>query len=330
MLLQMEIICKLTGHVNYLKILTSISLVMNKDHVIVEAKTEYTKELISLITEPVYDTLSNIFEQTEKDNKKRIDLIVEFQQNLRQIPVWNQDEINKQVEKITSKCSWVGDLLAAIFISNVKILTSVKIGKDKKKIQITMPKLDIFIHKVHKNAAKSAFDNPRVFLQQDKRAIVTELVQKSIEDTIRNMLPFENILQSYLGSTLNDQSDSESDDDDNVSIDNDNVDEPSDDDNVEPFVDSDDIDEQPPMQPEPSTSTHPEQLLPPAPPTTPAQPTSNGFFDNPAAPPSVAQQPAHEVRDVMINDAKFAAQQQQNIAETSQSPMFFPDAADDP
>ena len=186
---------------------------MNKDHVIVEAKAEYTKQLITVLTEPVYEKLMAVYDRVDESTKVRRELLINVQKELKQIPLWNQAQIDYEVDKVTRSCSWIGDLVAAIFISNVKILTSVKIGKDKKKIQITMPKTDQFVHKVFIETAAKLYDNPFVFQTANKKPEVVAIIRQSIEDTIRTLLPFQNILQSYLGETLNSPSETDSGDD---------------------------------------------------------------------------------------------------------------------
>jgi len=183
---------------------------MNKEHVIVEAKSEYTKQLMRVLTEPVHEKMTSIYTRTEEATKNKRELLMNVQRELKQIPLWNQAQIDHEVDKVTRTCTWIGDLVAAIFISNVKILTSVKIGKDKKKIQITMPKTDQFIHKVYIETASRLYDNPFIFQAPNRKPEMLSVIKQSIEDTIRTMLPFQNILQSYLGNTLNSPSESES------------------------------------------------------------------------------------------------------------------------
>ena len=47
---------------------------MNKDHVIVEAKSEYTKQLLTILTEPVYEKIMAIYEKTKENTEKKNEL----------------------------------------------------------------------------------------------------------------------------------------------------------------------------------------------------------------------------------------------------------------
>lgn len=234
-----------------------------------EAKAEYmySKKLISILTVPVYNKLNEIYERVLLETQNKQEVLINFQLELKKIRGWNQDEINAEVDVITNECEWISDLINAVFISNVKILTSLKLAKDKKKLQITMPKTDIFVHGVYKTTACSIFENPFVFQSQNRKAQVTPIIQSSIEDTIRTMLPFQNILQKYLGSTLKD--------DDSSSSESDSDEEPE-----EP--------EEPQEAEEPEEPEEPEELEEPEePPELAEEPCEDtSYLDPPSIPPS--------------------------------------------
>lgn len=309
---------------------------MNKEHIIVEAKAEYTKQLLSLLTEPVYIKMIDIYNNTVAQTKNKREIIINTQRSLQDIPLWNQSHINHEVNKITSKCSWLDDLIAAIFISNVKILTSVKIGSDKKKIQITMPKTDAFIHNVYINTANDLYNNPLVFTQQNAKPEIIALVQRNIESTIRTMLPFQNILQSYLGQTLH--ADEEQDEDtesiaesedcdvsDTASVDVADAGAFSDIPTAQPqFADVPTVQEIDHQYADFATE-QPHPVIPAAP---VADVPANDFFAPPTNPnPAPIVQNKEFIRDVQIQPKD---QVTSNIHQTNTTPgpMFFPDATD--
>lgn len=269
---------------------------MNKEHVIVEAKAEYTKQLITLLTEPVYTKIMQLYEKAEETTQNKRELLMNVQKELKAVPLWNQAQINNEVEKITVKCDWIGDLIAAIFISNVKILTSVKIGSDKKKIKITMPKTDHFIHKVFINTASMLYDNPYIFQSPQRKAEIIAIVKQSIEDTIRTLLPFQSILQSYLGDTLNDESESEEEEADDEEVEDEEETGEADVEAEEPM--------QPPMPPDVETfqndsiSSDPPMEQAPQPPPQ----SQGGFFDPPEV-KNVNVEPQNSAQSKFFNDA---------------------------
>ena len=66
---------------------------------------------------------------------------------LSEIPNWNQSIITNETNRIKDNISYIEDLLTAVFISNMRLLCSVK--NTNKKIKVKIPKLDLFIHKCY-------------------------------------------------------------------------------------------------------------------------------------------------------------------------------------
>ena len=297
---------------------------MNKSsNGIVQAKEEYTKELINLITEPMCVKFLDIYTNVSNNTKNKRDVIINYQYALKEIPLWNQSLINTEVDKIRSKCEFLDDLVAAIFVTNVKILSSIKMGKEKQKIQVTMPKTDQFIHKIYSQAAQTLYNNPYIFSNQydtqKRKSDIIDFVQKSIEDTIRTSLPFRNILQNYLGNTI--ESESDSDDEEEKPTEEDPFDNNS---NHE-----DDADEQEPHENnEPETfedTPHEQDQL-----NESLPPNDDGFFSRPE---TTAENPFENEKTVPINNPPQTLQQQAPVEapiQTQETPMLFPDAAPDP
>ena len=286
---------------------------MNKESVLVDAKLQYTKQLVSVVENPIYEKLLSLYSNYNKESKES--QLISFQRKLKDIPSWNQNQIDEEVKAITKECPWVEDLLAAIFVSNVKILSSVKLGKSKDKIQLKMPKIDQFIHKLFINIAMSLYCNPYVFSSKNYQNIknnkfeVLQIISNITEETIRTMHPFENILENFLGNALHGESESEEslseqeDEDEDEEplepeehLENDYNSEPSDEEGHVSDVDEVDqfpIDEQ--------------CNLPESPVPVPVQ--TNGFFDN----------PREEVKSVPLQGAVTQEQQA----------TLFPDAVED-
>lgn len=179
---------------------------------IVEAKSEYTKQLVSTIVDHVCNKINSIYEHTylEESNKKNV--LMEFQKKLKDIPNWNSITVESEVRAITNSCSYFSDLLAAVFVSNVKILTSVKIHSSKRKIKIKMPSNESFIHNVYIRVAEEIYNNPYLFSQKNvltNKKDVHEIITNSVGEVIRYQLPLKNILEN-----INASSDEDSDPED--------------------------------------------------------------------------------------------------------------------
>ncbi len=70
--------------------------------VLVDAKTEYTKQLVNILKSNIYFIFLEIYEDCKelcKTNKTPKKVFFEFQQKMRDIPSWNTEVINSHCEK---------------------------------------------------------------------------------------------------------------------------------------------------------------------------------------------------------------------------------------
>ena len=106
--------------------------------VLVDAKTEYTKQLTNILVPHIFEGINSIYSETLESCKLRNDnsVLMRFQEKLSLIPKWNQDMLNTECERIMndSGCDWLDELVTAVFLSHTKILTAIKkSGKKQKK-----------------------------------------------------------------------------------------------------------------------------------------------------------------------------------------------------
>ena len=280
---------------------------MNDDSRIGYANQVYTKQLISVLVEPLYNAIMDIYKREANLQQNKNNILIEFQKRLKDIPNWNQNIINENVQKASANCAFLEDLLAAVYFSNVKILSSVKIKKSKKKVHIKLPELDGFIHQTLIEAAKKIYSNPSSFSikihgnEMNNKDIVFPLINEAVQEAIVKSLPFQNILQTYFGDKLHggeSSSDEESDSDGSE-------------DEKEEQYNEDNINE--------NTAGDGDMFPDPEPQAPQGQ--GNTFFDRPREP----EEPP-EVKEVPI---QAPGGPQQNPME-KQNPVFFKDAADDP
>ena len=182
---------------------------------LVDAKTEYTNQLVSLLTKPLYEGFKSLFDDAvevcNNNNQEGAELKT-FQNLLGRIPQWNQEIIDNECEriKVSSKCEWLEDLISAVFVSHTRVLTNMN---SKNKINLSVPKLSKFIHKVYINIARQFWKNPFLFssdgisqFEYQKNIRECEIIiSDSVHESIRILLPVKNILKEYLGGTNNEQ-----------------------------------------------------------------------------------------------------------------------------
>ena len=178
--------------------------------VLVDAKEEYTKQLISILKQCIYQGVKSIYLDAKdicnQDNTPEKVLMV-FQDLLSRIPKWSQDIINKEYDRIinVSKCDYIEDLVKVIYVSHIKVLTIVHRAQKNKKITLKVPNGGHFIHLCYIECAREFWKDPYLFsenvnkyeLQKNMRDSEI-MIAECIIETIRKQLPVRNILKEFL------------------------------------------------------------------------------------------------------------------------------------
>jgi hypothetical protein len=179
-----------------------------------ESKNEWGSRLLTILTPLVIDGYKSILEEAVKlckENNEMDKYLMTFQNFISRIPKWNPTIIETEKKRICDKsgCSYLEDLVTCVHIIQVKILTAMRVGQKQKKIDISIPKLDDFIHKVYINVARKVYKNVYLFelnippLQTQKNNRELEiLVQEGILNTLRESVPVETILRAYMDETV--------------------------------------------------------------------------------------------------------------------------------
>jgi hypothetical protein len=98
------------------------------------------------------------------------------------------------------------ELMTAVFVAHTKVLTAVRLSSKQRKLSITVPKLDHFIHRVFRESARCFWKTPFLFMsdngvvERQKNLLQIEaLASEAITTAVRGLLPVKQILQDYLG-----------------------------------------------------------------------------------------------------------------------------------
>ena len=185
--------------------------------ILVDAKTEYTNQLVNFLKGRSYRCIKELFDETKADctaTNKLEDVFSLFQKELATIPKWNENRIKEEYEKmvIHSKCDWLEELLTAVFISHTRILTSIHNKNNKKPVKLVIPKPENFVHQCYIDIAREIWKSPYLFdtsisnfdFQRNRRD-VENMIEKSIQETTRKQLPVKVILKQYLGDSIQDE-----------------------------------------------------------------------------------------------------------------------------
>jgi hypothetical protein len=178
-----------------------------------ESRNEWSSQLVNILTPLIVEGYNSIFEEAWslcEQNDEEEKYLMTFQNFISRIPKWNSEIIEKERKRIIerSRCSYIEDLLTCVHVIQLKSLTCIRAGKDQKKININIPKFDDFIHKVYIQVARKLYTNIYLYdknvlpLQKQKHNREFELItQECILNAIRDSMPIEEILRSYLDET---------------------------------------------------------------------------------------------------------------------------------
>ena len=178
-----------------------------------ESKNEWCTRFMNIISPHIINGFKQIFNDCLElcnKNDEPEKYLMAFQNILASIPKWNQSIIDDEVVRISknSNCAYLEDLITCIHVLQIKILSCVRTGNENKKIDIDIPKLNDFIHKIYINIARKLYSNIYLFqidispLEQQKNNREFEnIVQISIMNTVRDNIPIDKLLRQYIDET---------------------------------------------------------------------------------------------------------------------------------
>jgi len=179
-----------------------------------ESKNEWGARLLTILTPLILEGFKSIFDESIKlckENGEMDKYLMTFQNLIARIPKWNATIIENERKRIVerSHCGYLEDLVTCVHIIQLKLLTAMRVGQKQKKIDINIPKLDDFIHKVYINVARKIYLNVYLYelkvaplqLQKNNRELEI-IVQECILNAVRDSIPIENILRAYMDETV--------------------------------------------------------------------------------------------------------------------------------
>jgi hypothetical protein len=190
-------------------------VVMDDNHVptLHDSQHEWAARLTRILHPLIYEGINAMFQEAIsicKQSEEQEKYLMTFQSILSRIPKWNDDIINKETQRIIEKsgCTHLEDLLTCVHIAELKILTAIRTGKAQKKVEINIPKLSLFIHKVYIGVSRDIYANAYLFetgvaplLFQQNRCKINDFIKMSMINVIRDSIPVEHLLRAYLDET---------------------------------------------------------------------------------------------------------------------------------
>ena len=180
---------------------------MDNLSIMVEAKKEYLGQLCLIMCPPMIEVFEEMYNEAVKTSKGKQVLIM-FQKILKEVPNWSNAMSKRHSDNITGRCAWFGDLLAAVFVACTKILSSVRLKADNKKISLKLPTEEVFIQTCYNNIAKDIYKDPYIFHEEQSEYLRDEKLTTRfcacIESTVKELIPVQQILQTYMSQDSRD------------------------------------------------------------------------------------------------------------------------------
>jgi hypothetical protein len=179
-----------------------------------EARNEWCSRLVSIFSPLVVEGIKSIFNESWKlclETDEASKYLMTFQNLLARIPKWNTVIVEEERKRIIERsgCNYLEELITCVHIIQLKVLTCIRVGNKQKKIDIAIPKLDAFIHKVYINVARKVYTNVYLFeknisplmIQKNMRELEL-IVQECILTAIRESIPTEEIIKAYMDEAV--------------------------------------------------------------------------------------------------------------------------------
>jgi hypothetical protein len=179
-----------------------------------ESRNEWCSRLVSIFTPLVTEGFRSIYNEAWKicvENDETSKYLMTFQNLLARVPKWNNEIVEEERKRIIERsgCNYLEDLITCVHIIQLKVLTCIRVGNKQKKIDISVPKLDSFIHKVYINAARKIYSNIYLFernvtplLTQKNNRELEVIIQECILLAIRESIPTEAIIRAYMDESM--------------------------------------------------------------------------------------------------------------------------------
>jgi hypothetical protein len=179
-----------------------------------ESRNEWCARLVSIFSPLVSEGVRSIFNEAWKmcvETDEVGKYLMTFQNLLSRVPKWNSVIVEEERKRIIERsgCNYLEDLITCVHIIQLKVLTCIRVGSKQKKIDISIPKLDHFIHKVYIHVARKVYMNVYLFeknvsplqIQKNNREL-ENIIQECILTTIRESIPTEAIIRAYMDESV--------------------------------------------------------------------------------------------------------------------------------
>jgi hypothetical protein len=175
---------------------------------LVDAERRFTSKLCKAMLPVMLEAFWEMYQEAKK--KSRTATMCIFQQLLKRvkggIEGWGEVMVKQHVDAILKEQPMFPKLLAAVFIIHVKILSSIRTNNQSKKISISLPGNNLFVHSCYIKAANLIYvsnqQGESMFVDSITDAVRHErlscLLCNAIRETVEDLVPIDEIMTTYL------------------------------------------------------------------------------------------------------------------------------------
>jgi hypothetical protein len=178
--------------------------------VLVEAERKYMSKLVNAMSPVMINAFMDLFQEAKLKSQGK-NVLLQYQALLVEIKAWNNTIVRQHTENIIKTCAIFPNLLAAVFVILVKIMSAIKITSEAKKLNIKLPTNDIFVHSCYMEMAKNIYEEPRFMVNElsdlERREVLQQKLCKSIHEVVDSFVPIQQILDTYIPSCLGNELD---------------------------------------------------------------------------------------------------------------------------
>lgn len=174
---------------------------MESTAILVEAERKFMIKLCNAMTPVMVDSFIEMYKKAIEVSQGRQTLI-RYQVLLQEVQHWNNTMARQHTDAIIKSCSMFPNLLAAVFVISVKIMSAVRISSESKKINIKLPSNDVFVHSCYIAAAKNLYESPHILVEkmtdQERRIQMAKRFEPLIKEVVDDFIPVQQILDTYI------------------------------------------------------------------------------------------------------------------------------------
>jgi hypothetical protein len=179
-----------------------------------DSRNEWVARLVNVLTPSILEGMHSIMSEAWNlcvANDQTNKYLMTFQTLLARIPKWNSIIVEEERKRIVQKsgCTYLEELITCVHIIQLKVLTCIRVGNKQKKIDIDIPKLDHFLHKVYIQVARKIYANVYLFEKNISPLLVQRhqreceyIVEEAIVQAVRESIPTEAIIRAYMEESV--------------------------------------------------------------------------------------------------------------------------------